>query len=122
MGERRVGAERAHNDVEHLLEARLGVGGRQGEACELVVAIAFADAEIEAPARQEIEGRDLLGQQHRIVPRQHQDRRAEPQPRRARREVGQQRERGGELADLREVMLGHEARMKSRRVGLDGSR
>ena len=29
------------------------------------------------PPRQQVEGRGLLGQQHRIVPGQHQDRRAE---------------------------------------------
>ena len=84
--ERIVRGERAHQHVEHFLEARLGFGGRHGEARELVVAVALADAEIEPAAREQIQGRDLLGEQHRIVPGQHQDRRAEAQPRGARRD------------------------------------
>ena len=86
VGERSVGGERAHQHVEHLLEARLGLGGRHGEACELVVAVAFADSEIEPAVREKIQGRNLLGKQHRVVPGQHQDRRAEAQARRAGRE------------------------------------
>ena len=55
--------------------------------CELVAAIALADAEIEPPVRQQIEGRGLLGDQDRVVPRQHDDRGAEPDALGARREI-----------------------------------
>ena len=117
--ERLVRGERTHEHIEYLLEARLGLIGRHREACELVVAIALADSEIEPAARQKIQGRNLLGQQHRIVPWQHEHRRAEPKARRARRDKGQQREGRGDLADAGEVMLGHEARMEAERFGLD---
>jgi len=83
------------------------------------VAIALADAEIEPALREKIQGCDLFGQQHRIMPRQHQDRRAEAQTRRAGREEGQEGERRRELAEVREVMLRHEARMVAERLGFD---
>jgi hypothetical protein len=67
-----------------LLETRFGLLHRDAEALELVVAITLADAEIEAPAGQQVERRRLLGEQHRVVPRQHQHGGAEPQRRGAR--------------------------------------
>ena len=82
-----------HQYVEHLLEARFSFGGRHGEACELVVPVAFANAKIEPAPREKVEGRDLLGEQHRVVPGQHEDGGAEPEPRRACREEGHQGER-----------------------------
>ena len=62
-----------------LLEARLGLVRRDRKTLELAVAVALADAEIEAAAGDQIERRRLLGEQYRIVPRQHDHRRAEPQ-------------------------------------------
>ena len=67
--------------LEAFVEPRVGLLHRHAEPGELVVAVALADAEIEPAAGQEIEGRGLLGQQHRVVPRQHDDRRAEAQRR-----------------------------------------
>ena len=51
----------------------------ESEAGEFVVPVALADPEIEPAARQQIERRRLLRQQHRVVPRQHHHRGAEPQ-------------------------------------------
>ena len=114
-----IRGERTHEHIEHLLEARLGLIGRHREACELVVAVAFADSEIEPAAREKIQGRNLLGKQHRIVPWQHKNRRAEAKARRTSRDKGQEGERRRDLADVGEVMLGHEARMETERFGLD---
>ena len=68
-----VRGERAHEHIESLLEARLGLSRRHGETCELVVAIAFADSQIEPAAREKIQGRHLLGKQYRIVPWQYEN-------------------------------------------------
>src|SRR5262249_60478251 len=77
VGKGRVRSERTHEHVKYLLEARLGLVRRHGEASELVVPIAFAHSEIEPAAREKIQGRHLLRKQHRIVPGQHENRSAE---------------------------------------------
>jgi len=63
--------------VEAFVEARVGLVHVDAEALELVVAIALADAEIESPARQQVERRGLLGQENGVVPGQDDDRSAE---------------------------------------------
>ena len=78
------------------------------EARELRLAVALADAEVEAAVGEEVERGDLLGEQHRVVPGQHHHGGAEPYALRAAGEVAQEIERGGELADAREVVLDHE--------------
>ena len=83
------------------------------------MAVAFADSEIEPAAREKIQGRNLLGKQHRIVPWQHKNRRAEAKARRTSRDKGQEGESRRDLADASKVMLGHEARMETERFGLD---
>ena len=89
------------------------------EAVEFVIAIAGADAEIQPPARQQIERRRLLGQQHRIVPRQHHDRRAKPQGFRPRAKPGQQVDRRRDLAEPGEMMLDHEGAVEAHGLGFD---
>ena len=74
MGERLVGGPRLEDHLERLVEPRVGFLHRHAEAGKLVVAIALADTEIEPPAGQQIEGRGLLGEQHRVVPRQYHHR------------------------------------------------
>jgi hypothetical protein len=49
------------NDCQRLLETRLGLVGAYRKTGEFVVPLALADAEIEPPARQEVEGRGLFG-------------------------------------------------------------
>jgi hypothetical protein len=89
------------------------------EARELVVAVTFAHSQIEPAAREQVQGRNLLRKQHRVVPWQHENRRAEAKARRARRDKGQEGESGRDLADAGKVMLGHEARMETERFGFD---
>ena len=91
---------------------------RNAEALELDVAVALADAEIEPAARQQVEGRGLLGEQHRIVPRQHGDRRSQPDPFGPGRQIGQQIERRRDLARAGEVMLDQEDAVVAETLGL----
>ena len=86
---------------------------------ELVVAVAAADPEIEPAAGQQVEGRGLLGKQYRVVPGQHDDRGAEPQPAGAGAEPGQQVERRRDLAVAGEMVLDDKGAAKAQRLGLD---
>src|SRR5437763_1278446 len=78
MRERLVRGPRLDDDVEAFVEPRVGLVHIDAEAGEFIVAVALADAEIEPAAGQEIEGRGLLGEQYRVVPRQNDDGSAEP--------------------------------------------
>ena len=102
-----------------LLEARLGLVRRDLKALELAVAVALADAEIEAAAGDQIERRRLLGEQHRIVPRQHDHRRAKPQRFGAHGGRHQQHQGRRHLVPAGEMMLDQKARLKAERLGLD---
>ena len=110
---------RLGDDVDQFLEPRLGLLHRNAEADELVVAVALADAEIQPPARQQVHRRRLLGQQHGVVPRQHDHRRAEAKRARAGADPGQQVERRGDLAEAGEMMLDDERALVAERFGLD---
>ncbi len=114
MRERLVGGPGLEDDFEALVIPRIGLLHRHAEAGEFVVAIAFADAEIEPAARQQVEGRRLLGQQYRVVPRQDHDRGAEAQMPSARAEPGQQVDRRRDLAIPGEVVLDDESCCESR--------
>jgi hypothetical protein len=85
---------------------------------ELAPPIAFADAEIEAAVRQQVESRGLFGEQCRVVPRQHQHRGAEPQRRCLRRQIGQEVEGRRDLAETSEMVLDQEHAVKAERLGL----
>ena len=119
MRERLVGGPGFEDHGEAFVVARIGLVHRYAEAGELVVAIALADAEIEPPAGEEVEGRRLLGQQDRVVPRQHHDRGAEPQPAGARAEPGQEVDRRRDLAIAGEMVLDDKGAVKAERLGLD---
>src|SRR6516162_4444348 len=80
MRERLVGCPCLEDDIEAFVEPRVGLLHRQGKAGELVVAVTLADTEIEPATGEEIERCRLLAQQHRIVPRQHDDLCAETRP------------------------------------------
>jgi len=86
---------------------------------ELVVAVALADAEFEPAARQQVDGGRLLGEQHRVVPRQHHHGGAEPQGLGARGQPGQQSETGRDLAEPGEMVLDHEGAVKAQRLGFN---
>ena len=83
------------------------------------MAVAFAHSQIKPAARQKVQGRNLLRKQHRVVPWQHKNRRAEAKARRSSRDKGQEGESGRHLSDASKVMLGHEARMEAECFGLD---
>src|SRR5215472_18070851 len=89
------------------------------EAGEFVVAVAFADAEIEPSARQQIERRGLFCEQDRVMPGQHEHGRAEPQRRGARAEPGQEIEARRHLPKAGEMVLDDKGRVKAERLGLD---
>ena len=107
-------------DHLHRLVETLGrLVDRDAEAVELGLAVALADAEIDAPAAQKVEGGDLLGDQHRIVPRHHHHRRAQPDVAGAGGEIGQHRHRGRDLALAGEMVLDHEELLEAQLVGFD---
>ena len=89
------------------------------EAGELGVAIALADAELQTAAGHQIEGRCPLGEQHRVVPGQDDDRCTKPHRCRARGHPCKQVERGRHLPEVAEVVLDQEARLEPQRLGLD---
>src|SRR5215470_11743443 len=62
---------------------------------------------------------DLLGEQDRVVPRQHDDGGAQPQRRRARAHPRQQIQRGRDLTESREVVLDEERTDEAERLGFD---
>jgi len=99
----------ARHHRNSLLEARLGLVRRDLKTLELAVPVALADTEIEAAARDQVERRRLLGEQHRIVPRQHHHRRTEPQPRCAHGKRREQHQRRRHLVPAGEMMLNQEA-------------
>ncbi len=104
---------------ERFVESRVRFLDRHAEPGELVVAVALADAEIEPSAGEQIDGRGLLGEQNRIVPRQHQHGGAKPQGLSLCRHPGEQREAGGDLAEACEVVFNQKGRVIAERLGLD---
>ena len=119
MREAAFGRPRLADDFDGLIEALGRLFDRDAEAVELGLPIALADAEIEAAAREQIERRRLLGDEHGIVPGQHDDGGAEPNVARLRREIGKQGERGRDLAVAGEMMLDQEHVAEAESVGLD---
>ena len=110
---------RLQQDLDRFLEPRIGLLHWHVETGEFVVAVAFADAEIQSSSRQQVQRRCLFGQQNRIVPGQHDHRGAKPQPVRARTEPGQQVQRRRDLAETGEMMFHHEGAVKAQRLGFD---
>ncbi len=92
---------------------------RLHEAGELGGAEAAADAEVQTPVREHVHGGRLLGEKQRIVPGQHGHGGAQPQPGRVPREVREQRQGRGRLAEPGEVVFGEEDACKAERLGLD---
>jgi hypothetical protein len=105
-------------DLHRLVEALGRLVGCDAEPGELAVAIALADAEIEPAVRQQVERRRLLGDEHRVVPGQHDDRRPQPDALRAGGKIAEHVQRGGDLADAGEMMLDHEDAMEAELLGL----
>src|SRR5207245_11335627 len=119
MGPGRIRRPRLHDHLERFLEAPVALLHRNAEAGELVVAISLADPEIETPVREQVDGGRLLGQQHGIVPGQHDHRRAQPQRGGARAHPRQQVQRGRHLAEPGEVVLDEKGADEAERLRLD---
>ena len=119
MREALLGHPRFEDHIKRFIESGIGLLHRNAEAGEFVVPIAFADAEIEPAAGEKIDGRGLLGKEHRIVPRQHQNRRAKAERSRFRRDPGQQRQACRDLAEPGEMMLNEKGGMITERLGLN---
>src|SRR4029077_11150660 len=119
MAEPALAGPRLADDLHCLVEALGGLGDGNAKAVELGLAVAFADAEIESSATQQVERGGLLGHQHGIVPGQHDHRRAEADMSGPGREIRQQGHRGRYLAMTGEVMLDHEELPETQSVGFD---
>ena len=119
MREALIGGPRLENDLKSLVEARVGLFLRDAEAREFGVAVALADAEVEPPAREKVDGGSLLGEQNRIVPGQHDHGGAEAQRPGARGGPGQEIEARRNLPESGEVMLDDEDAVVAERLGLD---
>ena len=119
MGKTLAAHEGAPHHFDGLVETRLGLLRRDLEPLEFAVPVTLADAEIEAAARNQIEGGGLFGKQHRIMPGQHHHRRAEPQRLGSHGERHQQHQRRRDLVPAGEMMFDEKARPKAERLGLD---
>src|SRR5215510_9180938 len=102
----RLTGEGLQDDVDRLLPARPAALQIETEALELVGLIAAPEAHIDAPAGQEIQRRNLLGDHQGMVERHYDDRGADPDPRGSRRDVGGELRRTREIPVGREVVLG----------------
>ena len=88
------------------------------EAGELVGPIARAQADHDAPARQDVDEGQVLHHAHGLVERHRDHRGAEPDARRLGGQVAQVREHvGHDPVLVREVMLGHPGGIVAERVG-----
>src|SRR6516162_10640535 len=109
----------ADHHVERFIKPCFGLFGRDLKTLEFAVAVAFADAEIEAAAGNQIERCRLFCEQHWIVPRQHHHRRTKAQPRGAHSERGQQHQGRRHLVPAGEMMLDQKARYETEPFGRD---
>ena len=97
---------RALQDVHRLLEALAILLLRHVVAAELGRTIAAADADVQTPARDDIDQRRLLGQAQRVVERQDRRRQSDADAARARRGHRRQGRRVHREAVVDEVVLG----------------
>src|SRR5205085_1995003 len=93
------------DDVDRLFPARARAVELEPEALELVVLVAAAEADVHAPAREEIERRDLFGDDERMVEWDHDDGGADAQARGLGRDERGELRRTGQVAVRREVVL-----------------
>ena len=108
IGKPALGRPRLADDLDRLVETLGRLLLRDAEAGKFIRPVALADAEIEPAVRQEIQGRGLFGDQHRVVPRQHHNRGAETDLLGPRGEIAEQVQRGGDLAKAGEMVLDQE--------------
>ena len=102
----RLAAEAQHDDVDGLLPARPALGQVLAQALELVALIAPAQAHVEAPAGEQVDGGDLLGDDQRVMQRDDDHRGADADAARLVRQVQGIGHGPRQIAVAREVVLG----------------
>ena len=112
------GPQRAHQ-LHALLEDALIVGEIDLEGQILARVVAAPGREIDAPVREQVERRPLLGDADRMMQRQHGDGRREADVLGARRDIGQHQIGAGEHAERVEVMLADPGRVHAELVGIE---
>ena len=105
------------DQLRRLGKARPGLAHRDAKAGVLDARRPPAKAEQAAPAAEDVEERDLLGDPDRIVPRQHDDRGPKGDPFGAAGEIGQQLQWGRRHRIAGEMMLEREQRVEAERLG-----
>src|SRR5262245_54842262 len=104
----------------HCLLKALGcLLDRDAKARELRLPVTLAHAEVESPLRQEIERGDLLGEQDRIVPRQHHNGASKAYSSRTPCKVAQEIERSRKLPDAGKVVLDYEHAVVAKILGIE---
>ena len=116
VGER-LALEGLEDDVDRLLPAHAAGRQLQTEALELVVLVAAPEPDVDPAAGQQIQRGDLLGDDQRMVERDHDDGGAHPQPRRLGRDVRRELHGAREIAIRGEVMLGQPDVAEAERLG-----
>ena len=119
VGERLIGAPRLQDHRQGLVKARLCLLRRHAEAGELGVPVALSDTEVKTPIGEKIEGRRAFGQQHRVMPGQHEHRGPHPYRRRACGHPAQEIEGGRDLTGAGEVVLDQERRVEPEAFGFE---
>src|SRR5688572_6637797 len=116
VGER-LAFERLHQDVDRLVPALSARIELETEALELVALVAAAEPDVDASAGEQVERRDLLGDDQGMMYREHDHRRAHPQLRGLRGDVGRELQRARQVAISGEVMLGEPRVAEAERFG-----
>ena len=105
------------DDLRRLDKARPRLAHRNAEAFVLDARRAAAEAEHTAPAAEYVEQRDLFGDAHGVVPRQHDDRGAERDALGAAGVIRQQLGRRRRHRIAGEMVLKREDRVEAQRLG-----
>ena len=117
-----AGLEALQQRLAVLDEQLAAVAHVEAEAVELDLSGAAAETQDHAAAREMVEHGDLLGDPHRIVPRQHHDHRAQPHMLRAAGHVGQELHHVGAHRVVGEMVLDRPDRFEAQRLGHVGQR
>ena len=112
-------AQSVAHQLHALFEDALIVGEIDLERQVLARVVAAAGSEIDAPVREQVERRPLLGDADRMMQRQHRDGRREPDVFGARRDIGEHQIGAGEHAERVEVMLADPGRVHAELVGIE---
>ena len=111
------------DQLDRLLEARLGLGAEDAGRVELELPVPEPDPELESAARHRVDRRSLLGDVERVEQREEDHRRPEREVRDGGRQAREERERLEELVVAGEEVLAGPERLEPRRgSGLDEAR